>query len=159
PFDASGDIFRRAWPGADLRFLKPNGGFGRPRFIPVHIAGENEVLAGIPEVDLRLDSSASKFSTRAFIGIGVQRAGARRVFVASEQLTPLPRKGLHRKELPAISMELKAGDRVGLVVYGYSWHYFTNPSFWWNQARIGGELKLPVIELQPGELNTAKRRR
>ena len=145
--DIVGDWFRSAWPGADMRFTQPNGGFGRPKFIPVYIAHENEVLSGIPEIDLRLDGTASRFSTRVFVGIGVQHAGKRRVHVASEQLTPLPKKGFYREQLPAVSMPLKPGDRVGLVVYGYTWQYFTNPSYWWSQARVSGELLLPVKEI------------
>ena len=147
PIDNFTDVFRGMWPGSDLRFLRPNGGVIRPRFIPVYIAGENEVLAGIPEIDLNVAGTASKISTRLFVGVGVQRAGKRRVRVVSEQLTPLPRKGYFQQELPAVSAELKAGDRVGLVVYGYTWQYFFNPSFWWSQAQVSGDLALPVIEL------------
>lgn len=147
PIDNFTDVFRGMWPGSDLRFLRPNGGVIRPRFIPVYIAGENEVLAGIPEIDLNVAGTASKISTRLFVGVGVQRAGKRRVRVVSEQLTPLPRKGYFRQELPAVSAKLKAGDRVGLVVYGYTWQYFFNPSFWWSQAQVSGDLALPVIEL------------
>lgn len=147
PGDILGDMFRSLWPGADLRFLKPQGGIVRPRFIPLHIANENEVLAGIPEINLQVGGTASKVSTRLFIGVGVQHANRRRVKVASEQLTPLPRKGFFNQELPAVSVKLKAGDRVGLVVYGYTWQYFFNPSFWWSQAEISGQAALPIIEV------------
>lgn len=147
PLTNLADLFLGMWPGADLRFLKTQGGNIRPLFIPVHIAGENEVLAGIPEIDLNLVGTASKMSTRVFVGIGVQRAGKARVRVASEQLTPLPHKGRFTQELPAISRPLKVGDRVGLVVYGYTWQHYTNPSFWWSKAKINGSVKLPIIEL------------
>lgn len=146
PSDVVGDVFRKGWPGADTRHLNPNGGFGRPKFIPVYLAHEDEVLSGIPEINLRLDGSASKFSTRVFVGVGVQKAGQRRVHVVSEQLHPLPKKGFYRESLPAISTPLERGDRVGLVVYGYTWQYFTNPSYWWSQARIRGDLTLPIRE-------------
>lgn len=147
PIDNLTDVFRGLWPGSDLRFLRPNGGIIRPRFIPVHVAGEGEVLAGIPEINLTVGGTASKVSTRLFVGVGVQRAGKRRVRVVSEQLTPLPRKGHFRQQLPAIAAELKPGDRIGLVVYGYTWQYFFNPSFWWSQAQVSGDLTLPLIEL------------
>jgi ABC-2 type transport system ATP-binding protein len=149
PIDNVGDVFRGMWPGADLRFLKPQGGIIRPRFIPLYIAGENEVLAGIPEIDLSVAGTASRRSTRLFVGVGVQEAGKRRVRVASEQVTPLPRKGHFRQELPAVARPLKAGDRVGLVVYGYHWQYFTNPSYWWSQTQISGSAALPIIEVTP----------
>jgi ABC-2 type transport system ATP-binding protein len=149
PSDNIGDLFRGMWPGADLRFLKPRGGIVRPRFIPVHIAGENEALAGIPEINLNVAGTASRFSTRVFVGVGVQHAGKWRVRVASEQLTPLPRKGNFQQELPAVTQPLKPGDRVGLVVYGYSWQYFFNPSYWWSRAQVSGEVALPIMELEP----------
>jgi len=150
PMDQGFDIGRKIWwPGADYRFLKPNGGFGRPKFIPLYIAHDNEVLSGIPTIDINLGGNASKVSTRAFIGVGIQRANARRVWVASEQLTPLPKKGRYKQELPAVSTPLRDGDRVGLVVYGYTWHHFTNPSFWASIANIQGEATLPIIEVPP----------
>lgn len=146
PWDQGWDITRRIWwNGADRRFYTPNGGFGRPRFIPLYIAHEDEVLSGIPEIDLRVNGTASVRSTRLFVGIGVQRAGMRRVWVASEQLTPLPKKGHYQQELPAVSMRLRPGDRVGLVVYGFTWQYFFNPSFWPSTATISGEAKLPIM--------------
>ncbi|MDF1820934.1 MAG: CocE/NonD family hydrolase [Alcanivoracaceae bacterium] len=148
PADVTGDVLRAMFmSGADRRFLEPNGGFGRPKFIPVYIAHENEVLSGVPRIDLRLDGTASKFSTRVFVGVGVQHANRRRVHVVSEQLTPLPKKGFYDEELPAISTPLAPGDRVGLVVYGYTWQYFFNPSYWWSQARVSGKLDLPVMEV------------
>lgn len=148
PMDQGFDIGRKIWwPGADRRFLSPNGGFGRPKFIPLYVAHDNEALSGIPEINLNLDGTASKMSTRVFIGVGVQRANTRRVWVASEQLTALPKKGRYQQELPAVSMPLRDGDRVGLVVYGYSWHYFTNPSYWLSNARVRGEASLPIIEV------------
>ncbi|AJD48238.1 peptidase S15 [Isoalcanivorax pacificus W11-5] len=147
PFDVGSDIFRGFWPGRDLRQLRPNGGGGRPRFVPVYVAErDDELLLGTPEIDLRLSGSASRVSTRVFVGIGVQHAGKRRVQVASEQLTPLPAKGLYRESLPPVSVPLKAGDRVGLVVYGYSWQYAFNPSFWWSRAQLEGALRLPLQE-------------
>lgn len=148
PMDQGFDIGRKVWwPGADRRFLSPNGGFGRPKFIPLYVAHDNEVLSGIPTIDISLDGTASKRSTRTFIGVGIQRANTRRVWVASEQLTPLPKKGRYKQELPAVSTPLRDGDRVGLVVYGYSWQYFMNPSFWGSKARVRGEATLPIIEI------------
>ena len=148
PMDQGFDIARKVWwPGADHRFLRPNGGFGRPKFIPLYVAHEKEALSGVPHINISLDGTASKMSTRVFIGVGVQHANTRRVWVASEHLTPLPKKGHYNQELPAISMPLKDGDRVGLVVYGYTWHYFINPSFWASKARVRGQASLPIIEL------------
>jgi ABC-2 type transport system ATP-binding protein len=48
-------------------------------------------------------------------------------------------------------MPLKAGDRVGLVVYGYTWQYFFNPSYWWSIANVSGQVSLPIqqMDLQP----------
>ena len=132
PFDVGSDLWRKIWwSGADYRVKKPDGGFGRPKFVPLYIAHEGERLLGIPEIDLRMDSTAAKARAISFVGIGVQKAGMRRVHVASEQLTPLPEKGRYEQELPAVARELEDGDRVGLVIYGYTWQFFTNPSFWY----------------------------
>lgn len=146
PLTSFADVFLGLWPGADLRLLKPSGGNVRPLFIPVHIAGENEMLSGIPEIDLYLVSTASKLSTRVFVGVGVQRAGKMRVRVAGKQLTPLSKKGHFNQELPALSTPLKAGDRVGLVVYGYSLKNFRQSSWLWKMAKVSGSIKLPIIE-------------
>ncbi len=147
PADRIGDIFRGLWPGADLRLKDSQGGFGRPLFIPLHIArGDNEVLLGAPEIDLHLGGTASRRSTRIFLGIGVQHHNKRRVHVASEQITPLPGKGRYKQKLPPVSRVLEPGDRVGLVVYGYNWQFFTNPSYWWSRARFSGDVTLPLFE-------------
>lgn len=147
PVDVGGDIVRGFWQGKDLRQLRPNGGGGRPKFVPVYVVErDDEILLGTPELDMRLSGTASRASTRVFVGVGVQRAGARRVQVVNEQLTPLPHKGLHRQTLPPVATPLQAGDRVGLVVYGFSWQYAFNPSFWWSRARLQGELTLPLQE-------------
>ena len=146
PVDTGYDLVRGIWRNADRRALRPNGGLGRPRFIPLHVVErDDELLLGIPEIDLQLAGTASVRSTRVFVGIGVQHANQRRVRVASEQLTPLPGKGLYRQPLAPVSVPLKAGDRVGLVVYGYSWQYAFNPSFWWSRARFNGQVDLPLV--------------
>ena len=146
PMDVGFDLWRKVWwSGADYRMKKPDGGIGRPKFVPLYIAHEDERLLGIPEIDIRLDSTASKITAKAFVGVGVQEAGMRRVHVASEQLTPLPGKGVYKQELPAVSRKLDHGDRVGLVIYGYTWQFFTNPSYWHNVARLGGDVYLPIL--------------
>ena len=147
PFDSFFDMFRGLWDNADLRFMEDSGGFGRPRFIPVHIVeGDDEVLLGTPNIEMNVAGTASLRSTRVFIGVGVQKANKRRVRVVSEQITPLPAKGRYRQDLAPVSAKLDRGDRVGLVIYGFNWQYFANPSFWWSRARLNGELTLPLID-------------
>ncbi|MCC1498100.1 hypothetical protein [Alcanivorax sp. 1008] len=146
PLTSIADLFLGMWPGSDIRFLKPQGGIIRPLFIPLYIAGENESLSGTPEIDLKLVGTASRNSTRVFLGVGIQRAGKMRVRVAGKQLTPLYRKGQFNQPLPAVSEPLKPGDRVGLVVYGYTWQYFMKSSLWWSHAKISGSMKLPITD-------------
>lgn len=146
PIDSFFDFWRGLfWSGADFRGLAPNGGIVRPKFVPLYIAHEDERLLGIPKIDLHVDAVTSKVTPVPFVGVGVQKANRRRVRVVSEQLTPLPGKGHYLQELPAVSRELDPGDRVGLVIYGYTWQYFTNPSFWYNKARLRGQVELPIL--------------
>ncbi len=145
PFDTGSDLFRAMWPGADLRDLKPNGGFGRPKFIPLYVVrGDDEVMLGTPKIDLRIAGTSSSNSMPMFVGVGVQHANRRRVRVASEQLTPLPEKGIYEMELPAVSQPLKAGDRVGLVVYGFTTQFPINSAFLARSATIKGDVWLPI---------------
>ncbi|MBA3981304.1 MAG: X-Pro dipeptidyl-peptidase [Alcanivorax sp.] len=146
PFDTGYDLFRGLWGNADRRFLKPSGGLGRPRFIPLYVVErDDELLLGTPEINLMLGGTASVRSTRVFVGVGVQHANQRRIRVASEQLTPLPKKGRYQQSLAPVATPLQAGDRVGLIVYGFNWQYAFNPSFWWSRARFNGEVALPLI--------------
>lgn len=146
PFHVGGDLVRKMfWSGADMRFKQPQGGFGQPKFVPLYIAHKGERLLGIPKIDLHVDAITSKVTPVPFVGIGVQAAGMHRVHVASEHLTPLPGKGHYKQELPAVSRQLHSGDRVGLVIYGYTWQYFINPSLWYNKARVRGEVDLPIL--------------
>ena len=145
PFDVGSDLFRAMWPGADLRDLKPNGGFGRPKFVPLYVArGDDEVLLGKPRVDLHLAGTSGGDSMPVFVGLGVQHANRRRVHVASEQLTPLPEKGIHQLELPAVTQPLEPGDRVGLVIYGFTTQFPLNSAFLARNATIKGDIWLPL---------------
>ncbi|HIL21926.1 MAG TPA: X-Pro dipeptidyl-peptidase, partial [Alcanivorax sp.] len=149
------DLFRAMWPGADLRDMKPNGGFGRPKFVPMYIArGDDEVLLGKPRIDLNLGGTSGGDSMPVFVGLGIQHANRRRVHVASEQLTPLPEKGIYKLELPAVSQPLKAGDRVGLVIYGFTTQFPLNSAFLARNASVKGDVWLPltreeVLSLKP----------
>ncbi|EKF73585.1 peptidase S15 [Alcanivorax hongdengensis A-11-3] len=144
-FDVGTDMFRGLWPGADLRDLKPNGGFGRPKFVPVYVArGDDELLLGKPRIDLNLGGTSGKKSMPVFVGVGVQHANHRRVKVASEQLTPLPDKGIYRMELPALSQPLEAGDRVGLIIYGFTTQFPLNSAFLARVADVQGHVWLPL---------------
>lgn len=144
PTDTVTDWFRDLWPGADTRFLEPDGGFGRPLFVPVYIAHQDEALIGTPHIDLRVGGVGDPSAMKVFVGVGVQHAGQRRVHVASEHLTPLPGKGVYEQDLPAIAYPLKSGDRVGLVVYGFTSQYFWNSAFWWRPAVVQGKMVLPL---------------
>lgn len=146
PFDTGADIFRSMWPGADLRNLTPNGGFGRPKFIPLDVVtGDDNVLLGKPKVTLTLAGTSGKKSMPVFIGIGVQHANKRRVRVASEQLIPLPEKGIYELELPALSQPLRSGDRVGLIVYGFTSQFPLNSAFIARTATLKGKVSLPLV--------------
>ena len=144
-FDIGGDMFRAMWPGADLRELEPNGGFGRPKFVPLYVArGDDEVLLGKPRIALSLAGTSGGKGMPVFVGVGIQHANRRRVHVASEQLTPLPEKGIHNMELPAVSQPLKGGDRVGLVIYGFTTQFPLNSAFLARNATVKGDIWLPL---------------
>jgi len=161
PSDHVGDTIKQFWQGMDLRYYDPQGGLFRPRFIPLYVVDDDEeVLLGTPEIDLTVSGSATRVSTRLFLGVGVQNRNERRVKIASEQITPLPARGRYQQDLAPVSMKLKRGDRVGLVVYGYNWQYFWNPSFWTSLAYVQGQVTLPLnpdlpAEPKPGVFSTS----
>src|SRR3546814_15117574 len=65
-----------------------DGGFGRPRFIPVYIAHQKDALIGTPSLNLRVGGVGKSSAIKLFVGVGIQHQGQRRVHVASEHLTP-----------------------------------------------------------------------
>src|SRR3546814_5043867 len=73
-----------------------DGGFGRPRFIPVYIAHQKDALIGTPSLNLRVGGVGKSSAIKLFVGVGIQHQGQRRVHVASEHLTPLPGKGVYQ---------------------------------------------------------------
>lgn len=161
PADNVGDLFRGLWRGADLRFTKPNGGIGRPKFIPVYIANQDEALIGTPTVDLRVSGMGKSSAMKLFVGVGVQHAGKRRVKVAGDQLMPLPGKGVYRLDLSDIAVSLKSGDRVGLVVYGFTaQHFWRNSASWfiWRQAFVDGSMTLPLTHYTYKDTNYLRNR-
>lgn len=156
--DTGTDLLRAMWPGADRRQLKPNGGIGRPKFIPVYVARrDDELLLGSPEIELRLGGTSSGKAMPIFVGVGVQHANRRRVRVASEQLTPLPTKGIHQQDLPALAQPLDAGDRVGLVVYGFTSQFPLNSALLFRNAHFQGSLTLPLTRDEAVSLKAASK--
>lgn len=145
PVDNGTDLFRGLWPGADLRDMKPAGGIGRPKFVPLYIVHrDDEWLFGTPRVDVRVAGTSAGNEMPVFVALGVQHANKRRVHLAGKPLTALPTKGIHDVELPVVSQTLKAGDRVGLVIYGFSNMAPLQSGFWARTASLKGDVWLPL---------------
>lgn len=119
------------------------GGWLRQGFIPLHVIHDAAPMIGIPRLNLHMTTTDSELDGVLFVGLGVRHADSFQVQVISEQFLPLTGDGDYDQPMPAVSIELEAGDTVGLVVQGFTGQYFWNPEGWFSSASVQGEVWLP----------------
>lgn len=81
----------------------------------------DQVLAGIPELEIRLQAALPVDTGEPiiFAGIGIMRANSPGIWqLADNQITPLRGTGEHRLALNGIGERLQVGDSVALLLYG-----------------------------------------
>ena len=139
-------------------------------FLPVvTIAGDNQVLAGIPSIDQidvidGDDELIGEVDAVAHIGVGIQRGGT--TILVDDQVTALlqgshtsnPNIGNDKYLLPGIGEQLQDGDVVGLVFYQNHVQYSavtgagapgTNPLNPYSVTVSGVELPIIDVSLHP----------
>ncbi len=119
----------------------------RPAFAPLMVAGTDKILSGIPFANLQantLNLEQMPLAKRpiVFVGIGVQHKYQRYVHLISDQIVPVRAIGQQRVEMAGISTRVRAGDVIGLVVYGYN-SQFANSGMAM-QAQLSGSVDLPI---------------
>jgi len=115
-------------------------GLLRPVFVPLYRVDENTTIAGIPTAQFNISGDNEDI---IFASIGVKRNGAVSTEIISDQVYPFRGGQVHTVELPAISTQLRRGDRLGLVFAGYSNQYRLS-SHITSRASISGRVRLPI---------------
>ena len=125
------------------------GGSGtlRPAFTPLYVAASDQDLVGIPLFNGHLSSSDP--DPMVFLGVAVKRARGRYYELVSDQVTPLRGTGDHRVDMMAISTHLKAGDTLGIWLFGYHNQYRFSHTGWFMDATLEGLIELPLLEDDP----------
>ena len=126
-----------------------NYGGDAPTFIPLAtaISETNLILAGIPVANVTVTPSVPTTNVVAFVGIGVLSAGDSNPRLIDDQVAPL-RNGDHAdKQLIGVGEVLKAGDQVGVLLYGdYDAFNNTSHTAWLtNLYSISGTIDLPIM--------------
>ncbi|MBB3045825.1 ABC-2 type transport system ATP-binding protein [Litorivivens lipolytica] len=117
------------------------------------IDSADQVLAGIPELDVTLQAAlpADTGVPIIFAGIGIMRANNPGIWqLADNQITPLRGTGEHRISMNGIGERLQAGDRVALLLYGSHDQYPYTGSVNGHEptvmpVTVVGRLWLPVV--------------
>ena len=109
------------------------------------IEAENQAIAGIPQIEI--DISGDDRDPIAFVGIGVQRAGLGATVLLNKQVRPIRGAGARSLDLNGVSHRLHAGDRLGLLVYGYHPQYLASFSAIPGRIRVTGRIALPIVDV------------
>jgi ABC-2 type transport system ATP-binding protein len=114
-----------------------------PRFVPLYRANGEQTLAGLPLAELTLEGEAAA-DPRVFVGLGVKRMANGRTELLHDQILPLRGVGTHRTELIGVSTQLRHGDEVGLMLYGFHPQYTLSFSKVPSAVNLRGTVQLPL---------------
>lgn len=114
-----------------------------PRFVPLYRASSDQTLAGLPLADLTIDGEAT-LDPRVFVGLGVKRRGQFSPELLHDQVLPLRGTGPRQTELVGVSTQLRYGDEVGLMLYGFHPQYTLGFSRVPSAVNLTGTVQLPL---------------
>ena len=114
-----------------------------PRFVPLYRASSEQILAGIPLMDVNIEGEAT-LDPRVFVGLGVMRSGQLSPKLLHEQILPMRGTGVRQTELIGASTRLRSGDQVGLMLYGFHPQYTLGFSRIPSAINLTGTVQLPL---------------
>ncbi|UAW97238.1 peptidase S15 [Halopseudomonas nanhaiensis] len=114
-----------------------------PRFVPLYRASSDQVLAGLPLANLTIEGDAA-LDPRVFVGVGVKRRFRLSPELLGDQILPLRGTGARDTELVGVSTELRYGDEVGLMLYGFHPQYTLGFSRVPSAVKLTGNVQLPL---------------
>lgn len=114
-----------------------------PRFVPLYRATGSQSLAGLPLADLTLEGEAA-LDPRVFVGLGVKRFGRLSPELLHDQVLPLRGTGTRTTELVGASTQLRLGDEVGLMLYGFHPQFTLGFSRLPSAVKLTGSVQLPI---------------
>lgn len=114
-----------------------------PRFVPLYRAGSDQILAGLPLTNLTIQGEAA-LDPRVFVGLGVKRLGQLSPGLLHDQILLMRGTGARQTELIGISTQLRTGDEVGLMLYGFHPQYALGYSRAPSAVNLKGTVQLPL---------------
>ncbi|MFQ3199321.1 MAG: ABC-2 type transport system ATP-binding protein [Zhongshania sp.] len=141
--------YRVTVPATSINSIQNNYGGDAPTFIllAAPISETNLVLAGIPVANVTVTPNVPMTKVAAFVGIGVLSLGDSSARLIDDQVAPL-RNGDHvDKQLIGVGEVLKAGDQIGVLIYG-DYDAFNNvahTAWQTNLYSISGSIDLPIV--------------
>jgi len=116
-------------------------------FIPLTtIERDDQAIAGIPQAQIEVSGDARL--PVAFVGIGVRRRTPGATVLLNKQVRPIRGAGERQLELNGVSFRLRAGDQLGLLVYGYHPQYLASFSAIPGRIAVTGQITLPIVDVQ-----------
>lgn len=114
-----------------------------PRFVPLHTASSDQILAGIPLADINIEGEDT-LDPRVFVGLGIKRLGQDSPELLNDQILPMRGTGARQTELIGVSTQLRSGDQVGLMLYGFHPQYTLGFSRITSAVNLTGTVQLPL---------------
>ncbi|MCB9743678.1 MAG: hypothetical protein H6740_13845 [Alphaproteobacteria bacterium] len=134
-------------------------GLDEPVFIPLHQVKEDELIAGIPRLSLRVEELSARerrlSKLAVFIGVGVKRPGQPPELLNEQRQPFLINNGpFVDLELRGVAARLSPGEELGLLVYGHDFFFdagalITKGGPDRARIRIAGEVSLPLLAAEP----------
>jgi ABC-2 type transport system ATP-binding protein len=114
-----------------------------PRFVPLYQASSDQILAGIPLANFNIEGETT-LDPRVFVGLGVMRLGQLSPKLLHDQILPMRGTGARQTELIGISTQLRSGDQIGLMLYGFHPQYTLGFSRIPSAVDLTGTVQLPL---------------
>jgi ABC-2 type transport system ATP-binding protein len=123
----------------------------RPAFIPLTQAQTRQYLLGIPLLNATITAPLDAPTPTLFIGLAHKHR--QKIKLINQQVVPVHGTGEHKLLLNGVSATLEAGDQVGILIYSYHNQYRMAGSGLSTQAKIQGNVELPLINDQQKNLS------
>ncbi|GAB3684593.1 CocE/NonD family hydrolase [Salinisphaera aquimarina] len=115
-------------------------------FIPLtRIEDDHRAVVGLPRARIEVTGDAP--SPVAFVGLGIERPSRNATLLVNDQLRPVRGLGERDIELNGVAERLQAGDRLGLLVYGYHPQYLASFSAIPGRVTVRGCIDIPLLDV------------
>jgi len=118
--------------------------FAPESIVPLYTSSAGGPLAGVPTMNLQVTADLPSTLPIAYFGIGVRHQNGSQTVLVDSQLTPIRGAGTYQQNMVGISTQLRPGDQVDLLIYGYHPQYLNDLDAVPVPFHVSGTVALPL---------------